>query len=46
MAHKHAQPRPAPLPMSVRHIMRRLGISESHARSIAPLAYGEAALDG
>ena len=46
MTGKHSQPRPAPLPMPVRHIMRRLGISESQARSIAPLAYGEAALDG
>ena len=41
----HAQ-RPAPVPASVRRIMRKHGLSEPAAWSYAFLAYGEAALHG
>ena len=46
MTAQHHSPRAAPLPALVRHIMRKHGLSEPSARAVAPLAYGEAALDG
>ncbi len=38
--------RPTPPPQAVRRIMRKHGLPEPSARSIATLAYGETALNG
>jgi hypothetical protein len=38
--------RPAPLPAAVRRIMRKHGLTEPNARTVAFLAHGEAAFNG
>ncbi|MCK0102350.1 hypothetical protein [Pseudohalocynthiibacter sp. F2068] len=41
MKHTFSEPRPAPLDLQVKRLSRKYGVTQSQARAIALLNYGE-----